>query len=72
MFRHGKRTMRRQFSLLVVSLTLFTALIYTVLVDRSLTRGFEEMVQLSMHFEIEDFETATQRILTHRYRIPAC
>lgn len=56
MFKRGKRTMRRQFSLLIVSLTLFTALIYTVLLDRSITRGLEEMVQLSMQFEIEDFE----------------
>ena len=56
MFKSSKRTMRRQFSLLIISLTLFTALIYTVFVDRSLSRGFEEMIRLSMEFELEDFE----------------
>ncbi|WP_315982353.1 hypothetical protein [Aliamphritea spongicola] len=57
MFRRGKRTMRRQFSLLILSLTLITALIYTVLVDKSLTRGLKEMVQLSIQVEIQEFET---------------
>lgn len=56
MFKRGKRTMRRQFSLLVVSLTLVTALIYTFLVDISLSRGFDEMAKLTMQFEIDDFE----------------